>query len=94
MASPERKGNKRTIRSSLRLDNHGLPNHLIHVDLFTVSIKHNLMKKTILITTLATAGLAMLPVYADHHGAKPAVEEQQADNATVSVYIVQTSGKG
>ncbi|MDC0088019.1 hypothetical protein OAI07_00595 [Akkermansiaceae bacterium] len=54
------------------------------------------MKKTILINTLAIAGLAILPVSAEHHGEKPAVDPaaEQVAAVTVPAYIVQTSGKG
>lgn len=54
------------------------------------------MKKTILINTLAVAGLAILPIYAEHHGEKPAGEPavEKAATASVSVYIVQASGQG
>ncbi|MGJ8677790.1 MAG: hypothetical protein ACSHX0_09755 [Akkermansiaceae bacterium] len=50
------------------------------------------MKKTILLYTLATAGLALIPLHADSGAAKPATEEQAV--STVSAYIVQVSGKG
>ena len=50
------------------------------------------MKKTILITALATTGLVALPAYAEKGVEKQTTE--QAATATVPVYIVQTSGKG